>query len=207
MPAFDVLDALVRGGNGVLRTADAVAAGIARPVLGNYVRERGLERVGHGLYLAPDAWKDGMYLLHLRCPQAVFSHDTALFLHDLTDREPLAYTVTVKSGYNPHRLKGDGVKVYRIKAELHGLGLSQTNTPFGNPVAVYDLGAHRLRCGTQPERHGCPGPPGYTEAVRRPERQGSTPPDALCRSVPCREYPETVFGGPVMIKTSRQLKT
>ena len=62
---------------------------------------------------------DGMYLLHLRCPQAVFSHDTALFLHDLTDREPLAYTVTVKSGYNPHRLKGDGVKVYRIKAELH----------------------------------------------------------------------------------------
>lgn len=59
MPAFDVLDALVRGGNGVLRTADAVAAGITRPVLGNYVRERGLERVGHGLYLAPDAWKDG----------------------------------------------------------------------------------------------------------------------------------------------------
>ena len=60
MPAFDVLDALVRGGNGVLRTADAVAAGITRPVLGNYVRERDLERVGHGLYLAPDAWKDGM---------------------------------------------------------------------------------------------------------------------------------------------------
>lgn len=49
MPAFDVLDALVRGGNGVLRTADAVAAGITRPVLGNYVRERDLERVGHGL--------------------------------------------------------------------------------------------------------------------------------------------------------------
>ena len=46
MPAFDVLDALVRGGNGVLRTADAVAAGITKPVLGNYVRERDLERVG-----------------------------------------------------------------------------------------------------------------------------------------------------------------
>lgn len=59
MPAFDVLDALVRGGNGVLRTADAVAAGIARPVLGNYVRERGLERVGHGLYLAPEPGRMG----------------------------------------------------------------------------------------------------------------------------------------------------
>ena len=139
MPAFDVLDALVRGGNGVLRTADAVAAGITRPVLGNYVRERDLERVGHGLYLAPDAWKDGMYLLHLRCPQAVFSHDTALFLHDLTDREPLAYSITVKTGYNPTRLKDEGVQVFTIKAELHEVGLTTAQTPFGHDVPVYDM--------------------------------------------------------------------
>ena len=139
MPAFDVLDALVRGGNGVLRTADAVAAGITRPVLGNYVRERDLERVGHGLYLAPDAWKDGMYLLHLRCPQAVFSHDTALFLHDLTDREPLAYSITVKTGYNPTRLKSEGVQVFTIKAELYEVGLSTAQTPFGHDVPVYDM--------------------------------------------------------------------
>ena len=139
MPAFDVLDALVRGGNGVLRTADAVAAGITRPVLGNYVRERDLERVGHGLYLAPDAWKDGMYLLHLRCPQAVFSHDTALFLHDLTDREPSPYSITVKTGYNPASLQADGIKVYTIKKELHDVGIVTMNTPFGNPVPVYDM--------------------------------------------------------------------
>lgn len=152
MSAFDILDELARSGNGVLRTADAVAAGISKPMLGNYVRERGFERVGHGLYLAPDAWKDGMYLLQLRCPQVVFSHDTALFLHDLTDREPSAYTVTVKSGYNPHRLKEYGVKVYRIKAELHGLGLSQTTTSFGNPVAVYDL--ERTVCDVVRSRNG-----------------------------------------------------
>ena len=139
MPAFDVLDALVRGGNGVLRTADAVAAGITKPVLGNYVRERDLERVGHGLYLAPDAWKDGMYLLHLRCPQAVFSHDTALFLHDLTDREPSPYSITVKTGYNPASLQADGIKVYTIKKELHDVGIVTMNTPFGNPVPVYDM--------------------------------------------------------------------
>lgn len=152
MSAFDILDELTRNGNGVLRTADAVAAGISKPMLGNYVRERGFKRVGHGLYLAPDAWKDGMYLLQLRCPQVVFSHDTALFLHDLTDREPSAYTVTVKSGYNPHRLKEDGVKVYRIKAELHSLGLSQTTTSFGNPVAVYDL--ERTVCDVVRSRNG-----------------------------------------------------
>ena len=56
-----------------------------------------------------------MYLVHLRCKQAVFSHETALFFHDLTDREPLVYEITVKTGYNPSKLKEDGIKVYTIK--------------------------------------------------------------------------------------------
>ena len=46
----------------------------------------------HGIYLSKDAWVDAMYLLHLSCPQVVFSHETALFFHDLTDREPVSYT-------------------------------------------------------------------------------------------------------------------
>ena len=60
-----------------------------------------------------------MYLIHLRFEQAVFSHETALFFHDLTDREPTEYTVTVKTGYNPTRLKAEGLQVFTIKAELH----------------------------------------------------------------------------------------
>ena len=152
MSQFQQLDQLMERQDGMLRTGQALAAGISKPVFYQFVQSRGLEQAAHGIYLSKDAWVDAMYLLHLRCPQAVFSHETALFFHDLTDREPLAYTVTVKSGYNPHRLKGDGVKVYRIKAELHGLGLSQTNTPFGNPVAVYDL--ERTVCDVVRSRSG-----------------------------------------------------
>ena len=79
-----------------------------------------------------------MYLLQLRFAQAVFSHDTALFLHNMTDREPTQYTVTVKTGYNPSRLTADGVKVYTVKKKLYSLGIVQISTPFGHTVAVYD---------------------------------------------------------------------
>ena len=68
-----------------------------------------------------------------------FPHETALFFHDLTDREPLEYTVTVKTGYNPSKLKAEGVQVFTIKAELHGVGLTTAQTPFGHTVPVYDL--------------------------------------------------------------------
>ena len=58
-----------------------------------------------------------MYLLHLRCGQAVFSHETALFFRDLTDRELLKYIITVRTGYNPSRLQEDGFQVYTVKNE------------------------------------------------------------------------------------------
>ena len=63
----------------------------------------------------------------------------ALFFHDLTDREPLQYTVTVKTGYNPSRLKEEDVQVFTIKPELHEVGLITMQTNFGHPVPVYDM--------------------------------------------------------------------
>lgn len=80
-----------------------------------------------------------MFLLHLRCKQAVFSHETALFLHDLTDREPSVYTITVKTGYNPSKLKADGIQVYTVKQELHKEGVIMTKTPFGHSVPLLVL--------------------------------------------------------------------
>lgn len=139
MERLEQLDRLLETQGGMLRTAQAVAAGISKPVFYDYVRLRDLERVAHGIYLSKDAWVDVMYLLHLRVEQAVFSHETALFFHDLTDREPLEYTVTVKTGYNPTKLKAEGVQVFTVKEELHGVGLTTAKTPFGHTVPVYDM--------------------------------------------------------------------
>ena len=138
MSQFEQLDHLLKTQDGMLRTEQAVSAGISKPVFYNYVRSRDLERVAHGMYLSKDTWVDAMYLLHLRFSQVVLSHDTALFFHDLTDREPLQYTVTVKTGYNPTKLKEEGIQVFTIKAELHEVGLITMQTPFGHDVPVYD---------------------------------------------------------------------
>lgn len=139
MSQFEQLDHLLKTQEGMLRTDQVVSAGISKPVFYNYVRSRDLERVAHGMYLSKDTWVDAMYLLHLRFSQVVFSHDTSLFFHDLTDREPLQYTVTVKTGYNPTKLKAEGVQVFTIKAELHEVGLITMQTPFGHDVPVYDM--------------------------------------------------------------------
>ena len=139
MNQYKQLDHLLESQNGLLRTEQAMSAGITKPVFYNYVHSKELERVAHGIYLSKDAWVDSMYLLHLRFSHAVFSHETALFFHDLTDRELLQYTVTVKTGYNPTNLKEEGVQVFTIKVELHEVGLTTLQTPFGHDVPVYDM--------------------------------------------------------------------
>ena len=135
----DRLAALAARQHGVLKTADVVAAGISKKALAEFVKDRGFVKASHGIYCDPAAWTDPMFLLQLRCPKTVFSHDTALYLHDLTDREPLSNTVTAKTGYNPSHLTVDGIKVYTVKKELFDVGLTSRLTPFGNPVNVYDM--------------------------------------------------------------------
>lgn len=133
------LEQLIEDCSGTIRTSQALNAGISKPAFYAYVKEQGLEKVAHGVYVSPDAWIDTMYILHLRCGQAVFSHETALFFHDLTDREPVKYSITLKNGYNPSRLQADGFQVYTIKDDLHGIGVTTAKTPFGHQVPVYDM--------------------------------------------------------------------
>ena len=99
------LDQMLTEQDGMLRTSQVVSSGISKPVFYDYVRSRDLDRVAHGIYLSKGSWVDAMYLLHLRFEQAVFSHETALFFHDLTGREKIEYTVTVKTGCNPSKMK------------------------------------------------------------------------------------------------------
>lgn len=139
MTQAEQIKKLIIDNNGMIRTSQVTEAGISKPVFYQYVRDNGLEQISHGVYATRDAWTDAMYLVHLRCEQAVFSHETALFLHDLTDREPMEYEITVKTGYNPSKLKSDGIKVYTVKKELHGEGIIMMQTAFGHSVPVYNM--------------------------------------------------------------------
>jgi len=139
MTQFEQLDTILEGQHGMLQTSEVVKRGIPKSVFYNYVKEKELEQAAHGVYVSPDAWVDGMYLLHLRCSQGIFSHETALFFHDLTDREPSPYSITGRRGYSTTRLKADGILVYTIKPELHDVGKSTARTPFGHTVPAYDM--------------------------------------------------------------------
>lgn len=118
----------------------AAKSGISKYNFYKYIHENEFEQVGHGIYASRDEWVDELYILHQRCPKAVFSHDEAFYYHGLTDREPFVHTITIYSGYNAHRLVADGsCKVYTVKKELLDIGKKIVTDNYGNVIPMYDL--------------------------------------------------------------------
>lgn len=130
--------------NGIITTSDVTSRGISKTTLSTFVKQNDYERIYQGVYCSKDVWQDDLYLFSLRCPKTIFSHETALFLLDMTDSEPLNYTVTVKTGYNATHLRNDNIKVFSIKKEFFKLGIITVDTPYGNKILTYN--AERTIC-------------------------------------------------------------
>ena len=133
------LQAILAQNDGTVTTAQANEAGVSNERLRLLVKAGELERVSFGAYILPDEFVDKMYVAQLRRPKIIYSHETALFLLDLTDRDPINYSVTVPTGYNTTRLREDGFTVFNIKRELHDVGTTQLPTMFGHTVVTYGL--------------------------------------------------------------------
>jgi predicted transcriptional regulator of viral defense system len=130
---------LLHAQHGLLRTADLAKHGLARAYPSVLEEQDEITPLSRGVYAAAGALPDEMAHLQERFGRAIFSHETALALHDLTGRTPLAQSVTVPSGYNAAFLKASGARVFFVRRDLHAVGEVRIPSPHGNAVNTYDL--------------------------------------------------------------------
>lgn len=79
---------------GYVTAAQVTAAGIPRRKLAEVVRSGEVVQLTRGLYALPDVWEDPLYIAQYRFSRGVFSDDTALNLHEMTDHTPASLTMT-----------------------------------------------------------------------------------------------------------------
>lgn len=80
-------------------------------------KEKHLEKVAKGIYISQDTWMDELYILQICNPKIVYSGETALYLHDMIDREYANICVSVPPRFNQTRLRDKGVIVHQEKTE------------------------------------------------------------------------------------------
>jgi len=146
MPSHDMILSMMEKNNGYVAASSLRDLGIDTKILQRMAARGEIERLAHGLYMSADRMEDPYFVAMYRCPQGVYSMNSALFLHQLTDRNPYQLCMTIPSGTNTALLKDRGFCFYYLAKEQWALGRMSIMTPFGNPVSVYDLERTLVDC-------------------------------------------------------------
>ena len=133
------LAAIASEHGGIIEAKIAAQRGISKAMLYKLCKEDKIHRIVKGQYILPDDMQDELLSISKRSEKIIFSHETALFLHGISDRTPFEHTITAPSGCIPSVSIKSECKVYYIKPELFDLGRTMLKTPAGNKVQAYDL--------------------------------------------------------------------
>ncbi len=125
--------------NGYLTTKDVTDNNIPRTYLTKLIKENEIERVSRGVYIKKNVLVDEFVILQNKSKYAIYSNTTALYLHGLSNRIPIRYDITVKSGYKGSLQKEKNVNLFYTKKELLEIGVIDYKLDSGNVIRVYDL--------------------------------------------------------------------
>lgn len=130
---------LMKKNNGILESKQAKEAGIDNKILQRLNQSGEIERVGRGIYIDANYMEDEYFITQYRCKRGIYSHETALFFHDLSDRAPLQLMLTIPSGYNTRLLRNkDKYKFFYSNKELYEIGKMSLQSPYSNEIVVYN---------------------------------------------------------------------
>lgn len=139
MDFMSELAAIAKEHGGIIQTKIAAEHGISKAMLYKLCREDKIHRIVNGQYVLPNELEDEFLAISNRSKKIIFSHESALYLHGISDRTPFEHTITAPSNSLPSAAIKAECKVYYIKPELFELGKTLLKTPAGNSVPAYDL--------------------------------------------------------------------
>ena len=138
MDATEKVYALMERQGGYLPAKAARENGVENKTLQRMAATGLIDRAAHGLYVSTDILPDPFLVAQYRCPKGVFSHETALFLHNLSDRDPLRLMMTIPAGWNSKMLPEDNIVFFYNTPKKMEFGVCETETPSGVTVKTFD---------------------------------------------------------------------
>ncbi len=139
MNNYDKILDYTKKNNGYITAKEAESLEINSTFLSNLVNEKKLERVGVGIYKLPEYPIDNFYILSKSSKNMCYSHATSLYLHNMSDRIPLVYDITVPYNYSGNLLDNENVSLRYVKDDIFELGMTDIKTINNLTVKCYDL--------------------------------------------------------------------
>ena len=129
---------MMNANDGIITTKAVREAGYHRAYLTQMVKEGLVERVSSGVYADVNIFYDDYYVFQLKHPNTYFSHNTALYFHNMTQRAPDKMDVSIVSGSNTSKIN-DKVRAFYCTKNNFDLGVELFRSPFGRDVRCTNL--------------------------------------------------------------------
>ena len=136
MVRTDKIKQLIESNNGIITTKIIDENKIHRQYLKNLVDEGYLIKVSRGLYVRPDKDINEYYIMGEQYKTGIFSHNTALYFYDLTDRTPFELDMTFPSNV---RISNDMINSHYISKDKIEIGLTKKELEDGTTIRLYDM--------------------------------------------------------------------
>ena len=136
MVKIDKIKELIELKNGIITTKIIDDNKIHRQYLKNLVDEGYLIKVSRGLYVRPDKDISEFYIMGEQYKSGIFSHNTALYFYDLTDRTPFQLDMTFPSNV---RISNDMIDSHYISKDKHEIGATTKELEDGTTIRLYNM--------------------------------------------------------------------
>lgn len=136
MEKIEKIKEIVEKNKGILYIKDLEKYNIHRQYVKELEEIGYLKKVARGLYVEKDREVNKFFIIGQRYESGIYSHNTALYFYDLTDRTPLKLDMTFPSNI---RIKNDIIRSHYIKDENYLLGLTNRELKDGTSIKIYNL--------------------------------------------------------------------
>ena len=127
---------IVNKNNGILYSKDLEKYDIHRQYLKELEESGYLKKVFRGMYVKSDKSINEFFVMSQRFQTGIYSHNTALYFYNLTDRTPIKLDMTFPSNV---RIDNEYITAHYIKSEKHLLGATKMKLEDNTTIQIYDL--------------------------------------------------------------------
>lgn len=135
------LDELLNLRDGNLSMKEARSRGISASTVQSYVKSGKLISIERGFYVLDGHGIDELFLQQNRYSRGIFSYETALDIHQLSENMPSAIHLTFPKGYNVNRkeVRMQNLKLHFAPKDVFELGKVKGLSFQDNVIHLYDM--------------------------------------------------------------------
>lgn len=135
MSNVELIKKIIEENNGILLSRELRKKNIHLQYINQLEKSGYIEKVARGIYVKKERNVNEFFVIGERYKKGIFSYNTALYFHNLTDRTPLKFDLTFPRNITVH---DELINVHYIENKYYMIGIEIKELQDGTKIRIYN---------------------------------------------------------------------